>query len=105
MTTDFDAFEALVRARRTNLLIDRAREVDPELVDRLCRLVPWAPNHKRTWPWRMAVITGESRDRLGTALADDQADSGETDEARLAKTRRKYGRAPVVVAIDRKSVV
>ena len=32
-------------------------------------------------------------------MSADQADAGETDEARLAKTRRKYGRAPVVVAI------
>lgn len=94
-----DAFEVLAMRRRTNLLMDLTRPVEPELVERLCRLVFWAPNHKRTWPWQIAVFRGEARAALGNAFADDQADAGETDLVRIEKARRKYLRAPVVIVI------
>ena len=48
----FATFERLAHARRSSLLIDRDRSVPPGLVDRLCRLVYSAPNHKRTAPWQ-----------------------------------------------------
>lgn len=91
--------EELIRLRRTNLLIDTSRSVPDDIVERLCALVQWAPNHKRTWPWHLAVVSGDGRARLGAALSDDQADDGETDTARLDKTRRKYGRAPVCIVV------
>ena len=92
-------FEALVRARRTSLLVDTERAVPVELVERLCRLAMWAPNHKRTWPWRFALFTGDGRARLGAAFAEAQAAAGVTDEAKLTKTRTKWGRAPAVLLI------
>jgi nitroreductase len=85
--------------RRTSLLMDLGKPVDHDLVERLCRLVHWAPNHRRTWPWQIAVFRDESRYALGSAFADDQVDAGETDPVRIDKARRKYGRAPVVVVI------
>ena len=93
------AFESLAHRRRTSLLMDHGRAVDPALVDRLCELIVWAPNHKRTWPWHVAVFTGDSRAALGNAFADDQAESGETDQVRIDKSRRKYGRSPVCVVV------
>jgi len=92
-------FEALARGRRTNLLIDLERPVDRSLVERICDLINWAPNHKRTWPWQVAVFTGNTRAALGNAFADDQADAGEQDLVRIEKARRKYLRAPVVVVV------
>lgn len=92
-------FEALVRGRRTNLLIDLERQVDESLVERLCGLINWAPNHKRTWPWQVAVFTGPARAALGNAFADDQAEAGEQDLVRIEKARRKYLRAPVCVVV------
>lgn len=96
---DLDAFSDLARARRTSLLVDPARSVDPALIDRLIELATWAPNHKKTWPWRFAVCTGEGRGRLGEAFAADLVAGGATDEARLAKTTGKYRRSPVVVVV------
>lgn len=95
----FEHLESVVQQRRTSLLIDTTVPVDPEIVTRLCSLITWAPNHKRTWPWQVAVFTGDSRARLGAALADDQADDGETDQARIDKTRRKYGRSTVCIVV------
>ncbi len=94
-----DALEALIERRRTSLLVDPERAVDPGLIDRLCALAMWAPNHKRTWPWRFAVFTGDARGRLGEAFAEDQIAVGVTDHATLTKTREKYRRAPVVVVV------
>ncbi|MFM7534612.1 MAG: nitroreductase family protein [Acidimicrobiales bacterium] len=96
---DLDAFEQLARTRRTSLLVDVARPVPEALVERLLATATWAPNHKRTWPWRFAVCAGEARSALGEAFADAQAAAGLADEAKLAKTRGKYRRAPAVILV------
>lgn len=90
--------EAVIAARRTNLRIDPARPVPADLVDRLITSATWAPNHKRTWPWRFTVLTGDARLRLGTALAEAAAARG-VDEAKVAKLRGKYARSAVVVLV------
>ena len=43
----------------------------------MCGLATWAPNHKKTWPWRFALFTGDGRARLGATMVDDmiEADS------------------------------
>jgi len=94
----FDDFASLVRARRTNLMIDRARDVDPAVVQQLCELSTWAPNHKLTWPWIFAEVRGDSRLRLGEACAEVMAAQGEP-EPRVAKTRGKFARTPVVLVV------
>jgi nitroreductase len=99
MTPELDALEAVVRRRRTCLLMVPDRAVPDELIARLCGLATWAPNHKRTWPWRFAHLTGDGRARLGEAFATDLVAAGAIDDARLAKTRTKYLRAPNVLLI------
>ncbi len=98
-TTALDALEAVVQARRSNLRVDPEREVPADLVRRLCALATWAPNHKRTEPWRFVAFTGAGRARLGAAFEASQRAEGVTEEAKLAKARTKYGRAPVVLAV------
>jgi nitroreductase len=97
-----DNLEAIIEERRTNLLMNRAQPVDQDLVVRLCGLIPWAPNHKRTWPWLIAIVSGEGRARLGEASAQDLLALGMSDEAKLEKTRGKYLRSPIVVAVGQK---
>lgn len=93
-----DELETLITARRSNLLIDASREVDPAIVDRIVNVAQWAPNHKRTWPLRVAIITGKSRSTLGNTIADAMAAQG--DEAmKVTKTRGKFMRTPVVLVI------
>jgi nitroreductase len=96
---DLEAFSALVRSRRTHLLMDPSAEVPSDLVTALCELISWAPNHKRTWPWQVAVFTGEGRRLLGEAGATDLTAHNIGDEAKATKTRSKYLRAPVVLAV------
>ncbi|MFM2072161.1 MAG: hypothetical protein RLZZ623_2424 [Actinomycetota bacterium] len=93
-----DEFSGLVARRRTSMLVHRDEPVPFELVERLCALVQWAPNHKRTWPWRFAVVEGEGRAHLGDVIADVMAARGDPLE-KVLKTRTKYLRTPTVVII------
>ncbi len=93
-----DELETLIAARRSNMLIDATREIDPAVVDRIVNTAQWAPNHKRTWPLRIAIITGNSRSTLGNTIADAMAIHGD-DEMKVAKTRGKFMRSPVVLVI------
>lgn len=101
MNDNFPTIEqlsALITLRRTNLKIDPTLQVPDEIVNQLCSLATWAPNHKRTSPWRFCAITGDSRGRLGQLAAADVERRG-GDEARVQKTKGKYLRAPLVLAV------
>jgi nitroreductase len=88
----------LIRRRRTSMLVDKGRAVPRDLVLELCELAQWAPNHKRTWPWRFAVAEGEARQRLGDVIADAMDFRGDPPE-KVAKTRTKYIRTPATLVV------
>ncbi len=97
MTPAFDELAELIRSRRTHMLVDHDRPVPDDLIERLCELATWAPNHKKTWPWRFASFTGDGRLRLGEAFVDDMCERGVGDEGKRLKTMTKYARTPAVV--------
>ena len=99
MSNAFDAFADLVMSRRTNMRVDTERTVPSEIIDRLCQLARWAPNHKHTFPYRFASLTGDARLRLGEAFADDMQDRDFGDDEKRAKTRTKYARTPNIIAV------
>lgn len=81
------------------MVVDPARPVPAALVDHLCELATWAPNHKRTWPWRFASVSGDARLRLGEAFVADMRERGVGDAAKHAKTLTKYARTPTVLVV------
>ncbi len=81
------------------MLVDRRRPVPTELVEQLCELGTWAPNHKRTWPWKFASFTGEGRLRLGEAFVDDMNERDVGDQGKRLKTLTKYTRAPLTLVV------
>jgi nitroreductase len=81
------------------MLVDKERTVPPELIDRLCELGTWAPNHKKTWPWRFAAITGGAQARLGEAFVADMVDREVGDGGKRLKTATKYTRTPAVLVV------
>jgi nitroreductase len=89
----------LIKERRTNLRIDPDRPVEVALIAELCEAAVWAPNHRLTEPWRFATLTGAARNALGEVAAAGLLATGRTDEARLARARSKFVRAPVVLAV------
>lgn len=98
-TIDLTLFELLAQTRRTSLRVDPMTPVPRELVERLCRLAMWSPNHKKTWPWRFGLCIDGGRRRFGETMADALQSAGLTDEAKLAKYRQKYLRAPAVLVV------
>jgi nitroreductase len=99
MPTALSDLTALIHARRTSMLVDRERDVPIELIGQLCELAMWAPNHKRTWPWRFALFTDAGRARLGEALVADMIAADIGDETKRSKTATKYLRAPAVLVV------
>lgn len=95
---DLDRFERIASTRRSSLRVDPDRAIDDGLLDRLIAIAATAPNHKRTFPWRFRIITGDGRAGLGVALAQDLVDAGQP-ESKIDKARGKYLRAPVMIAV------
>jgi len=93
----FDQLAAVIRGRRTSMLVDRECEVPTTFVEQLCELALWAPNHKKTWPWRFALFSGEGRRRLGETMVADMVDADFGDAAKRAKTAGKYLRTPATL--------
>ncbi len=81
------------------MIVDQDRDVPLEIVAELCGLATWAPNHKKTWPWRFAVFTGNGRARLGDTMADEMERAGFGDDVKRAKTRTKYLRTPLTLVV------
>ena len=90
------AVDEVIRSRRTSLLMDPDDPVPTELIELLIELATWAPNHKRTWPWRFTVLTGDARHRFGEALAAVAPGEGIAPD-KVAKLRTKYARSAAVV--------
>ncbi|MEO6124691.1 MAG: nitroreductase [Ilumatobacteraceae bacterium] len=99
MSDRFEELCELIRSRRTSMLVDKSRDVPVEIVEQLCELAQWAPNHKRTWPWRFALFTGDGRQRLGEAFAADMADFEVGVAGQRSKTLVKYVRTPAVLVV------
>ena len=78
--------------------MDRARNVPNDVVEELCALAMWAPNHKRTWPWRFAHLTGDARARYGNTIADALIASGKPAEE-AEPVRTKFLRAPSILVV------
>lgn len=98
----FDELQELVRARRTDMMVDKNRKLDDGTVEKLCELAMWAPNHKLTFPSAFAAITGDARERLSNCTADAMARNGDTPE-KVAKARTKFQRAPMILIIGTES--
>ncbi len=88
----------LIRGRRTNMFVDRERAVPDETIAELCELATWAPNHKRTWPWRFASVTGAGRSRLGQVVSGAMAAHGD-EPHKVTKALTKYERTPNILII------
>ena len=98
-----DALEALLGRSSAPKLQEPAPLGDAR--ERILRAALRAPDHARLRPWRFLVVEGESRARLGDALARAmQARDPQTDDAALAKLRANPFRAPLVLLMAARTV-
>ncbi|WP_223067266.1 nitroreductase family protein [Paenibacillus caui] len=95
-------FEA-IRTRRSIGRVSE-EEVPRESIERILEAGTWAPNHRRTEPWKFFVLRGEGRKKLGLALAEiAKAEAGAVEAEELdkleSKALDKAKRAPLVIAV------
>lgn len=98
MTDPTHHIDDVIRSRRTNMFVDRNRPVSDDAIQELCELASWAPNHKRTWPWRFASVTGDGRSRLGHVVSRAMDAHGD-EPHKVTKALTKYERTPNILII------
>ncbi len=93
----------IIKARRTiGAMQDKG--VSENAINLMLEAGTWAPNHKKTEPWKFRVFTGDSRVRLGDEMERimKQKTAHLSEEEALKKTTKaKKGplRAPVIIAV------
>jgi len=89
-----------IKSRRT-IKEFRSDPIPEETLWRILDTARWAPNHRLTEPWRIAIIGSRSRETLADALASQMASSQDPSVLVKAKedARRKVMSSPVLLAI------
>jgi nitroreductase len=79
----------------------RSDPIPEETLWRILDAARWAPNHRLTEPWRIAIIGTQSREALADALASQAASSQDPGVLAKAKdeARRKVMSSPVLLAV------
>jgi len=93
----------IIKARRT-IGAMQDKDVSEDDINLMLEAGTWAPNHKKTEPWKFRVFTGDSRVRLGDEMERimKQKTAHLSEEEALKKTTKaKKGplRAPVIIAV------
>jgi len=92
-----------IKSRRSIGLVDE-REVPQEVIEELLEAAIWAPNHKKTEPWKFLVIRGEGRRKLGEEMArimEERTKDLPEEDARKIVEKVRIGplRAPVIITL------
>ncbi|MFS4493243.1 nitroreductase [Maribacter sp. 2308TA10-17] len=66
-------------------------------IERILEAANWAPNHKKTEPWRFKVLQGESQVKLGQFLSEKYLEVAE--KPKQIKTRKLLENPPKAGAI------
>lgn len=93
----------LIKSRRSIGVLDE-KDVPDEVVKELLDIAVWAPNHKKTEPWKFRVIKGEGRVKLGEEMAriTKEKSTGLSEEEakqKIEKAAKGPLRAPVIIAL------
>ena len=93
-----DAIELLHTRYSASKLADPAPS--PESVRVLLESAAHVPDHGRLLPWRVIVVAGEARSRLGDVMAEALSRRNPlADEKSLALEREKALRAPLIIVV------
>jgi nitroreductase len=89
-----------IQSRRT-IKEFRSDPIPEEMLWRILDAARWAPNHRLTEPWRIAMIGAQSREALADALANLTESSQDPSVMAKAKAdaRKKVMSSPVLLAV------
>ncbi len=98
-----DVTEAILSRRSVGAVKDQ--KVPREWIEKILEAGTWAPNHRKTEPWRFFVLQGDGRMKLASAMVDTEAAekgitlSAEEREEMLTSAIKKVSRAPLIIAV------
>lgn len=76
------------------------RTIEKEVLENILEAANWAPNHKKTEPWRFKVLQGNSKEALGTFLATKYQEVEEQPKKiKIKKLLENPSRAGAIIAI------
>ncbi len=94
----------IIRARRaTPPRMLTGKEISKEIVEELLENASWAPNHKKTEPWRFKVYTGEAKEKLAETcraiLEAKKVEGFQIADEKIDKFIGNLLKPPVAIAI------
>ncbi len=94
----------IIESRRSIFPKDYLPEdIEPEILEEILNSASFAPNHKRTKPWRLKVFKGEEKNNLGQHLAAIYKNTTAPEvflEKKYLSFIEKVAQANVVVSIS-----
>ena len=79
------------------------KEISKEMINQLLENANWAPNHKKTEPWRFKVFLGDAKQKFAKDASDllnEKIVSGEViNPQKIEKFKDALERVPVMIAI------
>ena len=69
-------------------------------IDKILEAANWAPNHKKTEPWRFKVLMGNSKIKLGKFLSNKYEETEERPkQIKIKKLKENPAKAAAIIAI------
>jgi nitroreductase len=97
---DCDLLQLLDARRSTPSRLLGPPGPDQAQLERMLRTAVRVPDHGRLVPWRLLLIRGDARLRLGERLVRRQRERDPAaGQAVLDKDRQRFGHAPLVIAV------
>lgn len=95
--------ETIHKRRATPPRLFSKTAIDKSVIEQLLENAHWAPNHKKTEPWRFQVYTGEAKEQLakgcGEILTRAQAGGFDVTTEKIEKFVSTVQKVPVAIAI------
>ncbi|WP_332032975.1 nitroreductase family protein [Kaistella sp.] len=99
-----EILKEIIESRRSIFPKDyTGEEIELEILDEILRSATFAPNHKRTKPWRFKIFKGEEKTRLGEKLAEIYKNTVAPQhflEKKYLSISEKAAKANVIVTIS-----
>lgn len=97
------ALDTIIKSRKSTYPKDyNQEEITREELERLLSVTSFAPNHKKTRPWRFHVFTGEAKNALGEKLASVYKETTDPEkflENKMKSIQEKAVQSQVVICI------
>ncbi len=91
----------LIKRRRSVFPVQyNDKPISKEILEKVVEAANWAPNHRKTEPWRFKVLRGNSKDALGTFLANKyQETEAKPKKIKIKKLLDNPSKAGAIIAI------